>query len=233
MTTLTDSGPVALTMSEALVLDAATARIVPSDELGPGAREAGAAVYIDRSLAGHHADRLEIFQAGLAALDRRSRERAAAGFADAPAEVCDAVLAEAERGETPGGDLSDFFTELVALTRQGMFCDPAHGGNHDKAGWKLLGVPAFQPEWDDPGREGPRDDRDRAPLGIADLAPPRGRRRLPLAADARTGSVGTGSVGTGSTGAGDPSPATHTSEGPRGGHTHDRDGTGRTRNGER
>src|SRR5215831_19230629 len=38
--------------AEALIVAAAASRIFPSDETGPGAREAGVAVYIDRQLAG-------------------------------------------------------------------------------------------------------------------------------------------------------------------------------------
>src|SRR3984893_12768507 len=38
--------------AEALIVAAAASRIFPSDEAGPGAREAGVAVYIDRQLAG-------------------------------------------------------------------------------------------------------------------------------------------------------------------------------------
>ena len=40
------------TQLEALIVAAAASRIFPSDETGPGAREAGATVYIDRQLAG-------------------------------------------------------------------------------------------------------------------------------------------------------------------------------------
>jgi len=40
------------TQSEALIVAAAASRIFPSDETGPGAREAGVAIYIDRQLAG-------------------------------------------------------------------------------------------------------------------------------------------------------------------------------------
>ena len=40
------------TQPEALIVAAAASRIFPSDETGPGAQEAGVAVYIDRQLAG-------------------------------------------------------------------------------------------------------------------------------------------------------------------------------------
>src|SRR5580704_16290591 len=41
-----------LSEEEALIVAAAASRIFPSDETGPGAQEAGVAVYIDRQLAG-------------------------------------------------------------------------------------------------------------------------------------------------------------------------------------
>src|SRR6266852_959332 len=42
------------TETEALIVAAAALRIFPSDDSGPGAREAGVAVYIDRQLAGSY-----------------------------------------------------------------------------------------------------------------------------------------------------------------------------------
>lgn len=40
------------TETEALIVAAAASRIFPSDDSGPGAREAGVVIYIDRQLAG-------------------------------------------------------------------------------------------------------------------------------------------------------------------------------------
>ena len=40
------------TEEEALIVAAATSRIFPTDQSGPGAREAGVVIYIDRQLAG-------------------------------------------------------------------------------------------------------------------------------------------------------------------------------------
>src|SRR5271169_5616346 len=40
------------TEDEALIVAAAAARIFPSDDAGPGAKEAGVVIYIDRQLAG-------------------------------------------------------------------------------------------------------------------------------------------------------------------------------------
>jgi gluconate 2-dehydrogenase gamma chain len=41
-----------LTPREAEFVDAALARLIPADELGPGAKEAGVCAFIDRQLAG-------------------------------------------------------------------------------------------------------------------------------------------------------------------------------------
>ena len=40
-----------------------------------------------------------------------------------------------------------FSTPLRNHTIEGMFSDPAHGGNRDLAGWRLLGYPGPQPSY--------------------------------------------------------------------------------------
>ena len=58
-----------LTTAEAATVEAFVARLIPSDENGPGAREAGAARYIDRALGDALASSREAYVAGLAALN--------------------------------------------------------------------------------------------------------------------------------------------------------------------
>jgi gluconate 2-dehydrogenase gamma chain len=137
------------TESEALIVSAAVARIFPTDEAGPGATEAGVAVFIDRQLAGpwgrdrHRythapfdekaaeefgyqgaANPKQIYREGLKQL---------AGFDKlGPAEQ-DAKLKQIENGT--------FFNLLRRNTIEGMFCDPQHGGNVDMVGWQLIGFP--------------------------------------------------------------------------------------------
>ena len=60
-----------LSTAEADILEAFCARLIPSDDTGPGAREARAAHYIDRSLAGALSASREVYRAGLLALDAR------------------------------------------------------------------------------------------------------------------------------------------------------------------
>jgi hypothetical protein len=53
-----------------------------------------------------------------------------------------AVQALSER-EDPIGEIpaDAFFAELLSLTNQGYFADPIYLGNHDYAGWKMVGFP--------------------------------------------------------------------------------------------
>ena len=117
-------------------------RLVPTDELGPGALPAGAVEYVGQALAGDYAHLLPAYVAGLSSLDASARERHASGFAEiAPAER-DALLSELELGA------SGAFFELVRRhVMEGMFGDPSYGGNRDAAGWELLGYAGPQAIW--------------------------------------------------------------------------------------
>ena len=126
----------ALSASEAATLAAICARLIPTDENGPGAAEARASVYIDRALTGWLAPSREAYSVGLAAIDAAARARGAKRFVDlAPAEQ-DAVLRSVE--DTP------FFALVRTHTLQGTFCDPAYGGNANFVGWDLIGYPGVR-----------------------------------------------------------------------------------------
>lgn len=135
--------------SEALIVAAAASRIFPSDEAGPGAREAGVAVYIDRQLAGPwgrdgHRYTQEPFEEnapaefgyqGKATPQQIYRQglKDLSGFDRlAPAEQ-DEKLKQIEK--------TLFFSLLRQNTIEGMFSDPIHGGNADMVGWQLIGFP--------------------------------------------------------------------------------------------
>lgn len=132
--------PKALTEAELTTLKAAIDQLIPSDDIGPGASEAGVFVYIDRSLARPYADQLPLYQEGLAALDTAA---GADGFAAATADQQIEILTQAEAGEVAEG----FFETLLNHTKEGMFADPMYGGNRDFAGWDLLGYPGIKLAW--------------------------------------------------------------------------------------
>jgi gluconate 2-dehydrogenase alpha chain len=135
-----------LTPYEARTAVALFERLFPSDENGPGAIGIGVLAYLDRALAGAYRDKAEAYRLGLAALDLAASRRNGVPFSDCSAEKQDALLAELERGVLPDFRIppqGDFFEMLRAHLQEGLFADPAYGGNRDKLGWKLLGHPGI------------------------------------------------------------------------------------------
>ena len=135
--------------AETRTLDAVTARVMPSEPDGLGAREAGVVIYIDRQLASPYGrDKYrytkgpwiesvpehgyqgketpqQIYRAGIDLLGNN--------FAELPPEHQDLQLEKIQE--------THFFQLLRAHTVEGMFCDPMHGGNIGMVGWKLIGFP--------------------------------------------------------------------------------------------
>ena len=126
----------ALTAGSFATLHAVCARLIPTDENGPGATEAHAAEYINRALGGALAAARRDYKLGLAAIDRAGQQRFGAGFAKLAPPQQDAVLRELQ--ETP------FFSLVRGHTLQGTFCDPIYGGNANFVGWNLIGYPGVR-----------------------------------------------------------------------------------------
>ena len=129
---------------EARTADAIFERIFPADENGPGATEIGAVAYVDRALSGVYREKVEDYRLGLMAVDSAAKERFGEAFADCEPGEQDAIISDLERGTLPNFGVPDqrtFFWTVREHAREGLFSDPAHGGNHDKLGWKVLGHP--------------------------------------------------------------------------------------------
>lgn len=156
-----------LTPAEIAFLDAAVSRLIPADELGPGAKEAGVTFFIDQQLSGSYGRAeawymqgpwkkgteqqgyqlkltpAQLYRAAIKDVDEYCRRTFKKSFADLAAADQDKVLHGLEKGEI---DLSnapakEFFTLLWENTGEGFFADPIYGGNRDFAGWKLIGYP--------------------------------------------------------------------------------------------
>jgi len=124
------------------ILDAFVDRIIPADQNGPGARAAGAAIYIDRSLGDWNAGELETLSVGLRALDALARRRFSAGFATLPDAQKDELLTVMEAGQAESfANAQQIFNRLHRLTLEGTFSDPYYGGNRNFIGWDLIGYP--------------------------------------------------------------------------------------------
>ncbi len=155
---MTEDALLFLNEQDARTIEAIAARIIPGDSLDPGAREAGVLCYIDRTLAGFHKDLQSLYRRGLWELEAYCQETCRQSFTELDEETQDRVLDDIslvpshpqitqlrERLQERGwSNLSAFFSVVRQQTIEGMFADPAYGGNRDVVGWKLLGFPGAQ-----------------------------------------------------------------------------------------
>ena len=135
-----------LTAHEMEILDAVAARLIPNDEHGPGAVEAGATRYIDRALAGPLASSRPAYTAGLDALDRYAESSRGKAFRELSPIDQDSVLIDVETGAATGfvGSSAVFFAMVRTHTLQGTFGDPFYGGNANFIGWDMIGYPGVR-----------------------------------------------------------------------------------------
>ncbi|EJD3116910.1 gluconate 2-dehydrogenase subunit 3 family protein [Campylobacter jejuni] len=155
------------------ILSEAVERIFPEDDLGPGAKKLGVAIFIDNELAGNYGSgakdyrfgpfiqgkknqgyqypltRAELFKMGVNALDEEAKLRYKKGFVELSAKQKDEVLRAFEQDKTKVsfGDkikASDFFTELRSITITGVYADPIYGGNANMQAWRMKKFPGAQ-----------------------------------------------------------------------------------------
>lgn len=150
-------------------LEAAVEQLIPTDELSPGARDAGVVVYIDRQLAGTwgvhgrqyrsgpwmegtpqqgYQSRFtpqEVYRIAIREIDLHCKAAFGRPFAQLPSDGQLRVLEQLEKDAIALPSLSSkfFFDMLWRSTEEGYFADPIYGGNRDKVGWKLLGFPGL------------------------------------------------------------------------------------------
>jgi len=160
-----------LTQPEVRFLDAAAARLIPADDLGPGGKEAGVSAYIDNQLNsvwGSHGrnyrsgpwpegtpyqgfqSRLtprEIYRAAIRETNVHCLKQYQKAFEFLGPREQDDVLKGLESGTIELSSVSSklFFGLLIRNTMEGFFADPIYGGNRDKVGWKLIGFPGVPP----------------------------------------------------------------------------------------
>jgi gluconate 2-dehydrogenase gamma chain len=156
-----------LNAAEVAFLDAAVARLIPADEIGPGAKEAGVAYFIDQQLfggfgtmakmyrQGPHAEGTpqqgyqspltpqEVYRAAIAEIDGACTKQYGRPFEKLASAQQDEVLRALDEGKFPLEAVPPrlFFNLLLDNTIEGFFSDPIYGGNRDKIGWKLVGFP--------------------------------------------------------------------------------------------
>lgn len=160
-------GPLYLNDAEKHFLDAATERLIPGDAASPGANRAGVTVFIDRQLSGPYGmaetwymrgpwspgtdeqgyqsklTPAQMYRAAIRNIQSYCRQKYQKAFEALSVDQQDAVLHGLEKGDIdlPEAPAKDFFTMLLQNTQEGFLADPMYGGNHDFAGWKLIGFP--------------------------------------------------------------------------------------------
>jgi gluconate 2-dehydrogenase gamma chain len=164
------------TAQEAATVEAFVDRLIPADELSPGGKDTGCAVFIDRQLAGPygHFDGYYMsgpFQKGtkqqgpqslvtpaqqyrtaLAALDKACRDKfGGKNFTDLADDQKDDAIKSLEDGsfKLEGTDSGDFFKLILKDTQNGFLADPIYGGNKDMASWKMIGFPGAHYDYRD------------------------------------------------------------------------------------
>jgi gluconate 2-dehydrogenase gamma chain len=163
------SGYVFFTPAETGFIEAAVGRLIPNDDVGPGAVEANVPFFLDRQLAGKFGrgdhyylggpwpkgtpeqgyqsrfNPADLYRAAIAAIDKYSGANFNGTiFSQLGADNQDKVLKGLESGEIKldgGVDSKTFFAMLLQNTKEGYFSDPIYGGNKDMGAWKMIGFP--------------------------------------------------------------------------------------------
>ncbi|MEW9676693.1 gluconate 2-dehydrogenase subunit 3 family protein [Lentibacillus sp. L22] len=159
-----------LTKAEFQTVEAATERIFPKDDRGPGAKDLGVPYYIDHQLAGsygfnardymeppfYHGEKVqgyqgrlkrrEIFRIGLRELDNQSQQKHKKKFKDLTDEQMDKMLQgfEGDKIKLSTVSPSGFFELLRSMTLEGLYSDPLYGGNINMDAWRMRNYPGDQ-----------------------------------------------------------------------------------------
>lgn len=158
-----------LTAEEQAFLSAAVDTIIPADELSPSGTDCGCVVFIDRQLAGAWGGGAKMYRsgpflkgtpeqgyqlaltphqffvAGIRAANEWSQKTNGKIYdALTPEQRAEALTAWQDgKAEFNGFDSKLFFQRLLQITMEGFFSDPIHGGNRNKASWRMLGYPGL------------------------------------------------------------------------------------------
>jgi gluconate 2-dehydrogenase gamma chain len=159
---------------EAATVEAFVDRVIPSDDLSPGGKDCGCALYIDRQLAGPYGRFEGYYMSGpfqngieqqgpqspvtpaqqyrraLAALDTTCRAKySGKPFAELADDQKDGVIKGLEDGSLKLEGIEDFFKLILKDAQTGFLADPIYGGNKDMVSWKMIGFPGAHYDYRD------------------------------------------------------------------------------------
>lgn len=175
-------------------MEAAIDRLIPADEVGPGALELNVAHYIDHQMLSPYGKGEgmylqgpfqsgtdtqgyqlslkpnEIYRTAIALVDNYCRANFDGKvFAELMADDRDKVLTGLEKDEISLDNLPArvFFELLLQNTVEGYFADPIYRGNLDMGSWKMLGFPGAAADFR--ADVGKRKQVIRIPISVAQL----------------------------------------------------------------
>jgi gluconate 2-dehydrogenase gamma chain len=158
--------------------EAIAERLIPTDALSIGGKDAGCATFIDRQLAGDYGKGATLYRLGrfvkgtfeqgtqsaltpaerwrkgLVAIDVYSQAQFGKPFVQLQGEQQDQVLTRFEQNAVQvGAEFDDgakeIFEQVLANVREGFLSDPLYGGNKGMASWKMLGFPGARYDFRD------------------------------------------------------------------------------------
>lgn len=155
------------TEAEYQFVEAATMRLIPSDDEGPGAKEAMIVVFIDWQMAGAYGRAetwymqgpwkkgteqqgyqlkltpAQLYRTAIRNVEAYCQQEYKQSFALLTSEQQDTVLHSLEKGAIELADIEakQFFDLLLQNTIEGFFADPMYGGNRYFTGWRMIGFP--------------------------------------------------------------------------------------------
>ncbi|WP_035051706.1 gluconate 2-dehydrogenase subunit 3 family protein [Andreprevotia chitinilytica] len=157
-------------------INAACDRLIPADDVGPGAVESGVPEFIDRQmlaafglaanwymqgpylpaspLFGYQGKQppREVYRAGIAATDDYCKKQFGGKiFTELNHSQQEQVLTGLEKGQIQfdATSATDFFAFLLQNTKEGYLADPIHGGNKNMGSWKMIGFPGARADFID------------------------------------------------------------------------------------
>ncbi|UOA16463.1 gluconate 2-dehydrogenase subunit 3 family protein [Sulfitobacter dubius] len=163
------------TPDERAAVAAISARLIPSDDDGPGATEADVVTFLDRQMAGFYGrgqhwymkgpfaegtdtqgyqseyPPAELYRHALAELDAYCRAQDDESFAGLSEGRQDEILTGLDEEKITFDAVSAkvFFDLILKNTIEGYFADPIYGGNRDMVAWRYVGFPGTRYDYRD------------------------------------------------------------------------------------
>lgn len=116
--------------------------LFPTDELGPGAKDAGMEVYLEKNLADPRMKAIKsVVTRGAIFLGRAARKEHGKGFWELTYAERESWVQRFARNEVRPNNFTPvaFVRVMLALTLECFFGDPRHGGNKGEMGWQWMG----------------------------------------------------------------------------------------------